>query len=125
MLNCLFAAATSRDVFFPAGQKLADRLAAAAREKLARESKERQLQAQRKRKAAMFINMLKDIDGTAAPNAGTTGAGAAGTAAPAEDGGTGERAMGWRDFVDWGGGGGVNGTLCLKIVYSVITLEKF
>lgn len=68
-----------------AGQKLADRLAAAAREKLARESKERQLQAQRKRKAAMFINMLKDIDGTTAPN---SGAGATGTGAPAEDGGT-------------------------------------
>lgn len=71
-------------VLFAAEHRLADRLAAAAREKLARESKERQLQAQRKRKAAMFINMLKDIDGALGTSA------TAGTTAPAEDVGTGE-----------------------------------
>lgn len=46
----------------PAKQKLEDRLAAAAREKLAqasKESKEKQLQAERKRKAALFLQTLK------------------------------------------------------------------
>nr|XP_036870041.1 splicing factor, suppressor of white-apricot homolog isoform X2 [Manis javanica] len=46
-----------------AKQKLEDRLAAAAREKLAqasKESKERQLQAERKRKAALFLQTLKN-----------------------------------------------------------------
>lgn len=46
----------------PAKQKLEDRLAAAAREKLAqasKESKERQLQAERKRKAALFLQTLR------------------------------------------------------------------
>ncbi|XP_010074718.1 PREDICTED: splicing factor, suppressor of white-apricot homolog, partial [Pterocles gutturalis] len=44
-------------------QKLEDRLAAAAREKLAqasKESKEKQLQAERKRKAALFLQTLKN-----------------------------------------------------------------
>lgn len=48
--------------FFTAKQKLEDRLAAAAREKLAqasKESKERQLQAERKRKAALFLQTLR------------------------------------------------------------------
>ena len=49
---------------FPlAKQKLEDRLAAAAREKLAqasKESKEKQLQAERKRKAALFLQTLKN-----------------------------------------------------------------
>ena len=36
-----------------------DRIAASAREKLSQVDKEKQLQAERKRKAAMFINMLK------------------------------------------------------------------
>lgn len=42
--------------------KLEDRLAAAAREKLAqasKESKEKQLQAERKRKAALFLQTLR------------------------------------------------------------------
>ncbi|XP_075689222.1 splicing factor, suppressor of white-apricot homolog isoform X2 [Rhinoderma darwinii] len=46
-----------------AKQKLEDRLAAAAREKLAqaaKESKEKQLQAERKRKAALFLKTLKN-----------------------------------------------------------------
>ncbi|XP_059532709.1 splicing factor, suppressor of white-apricot homolog isoform X9 [Myotis daubentonii] len=46
-----------------AKQKLEDRLAAAAREKLAqasKESKEKQLQAERKRKAALFLQTLKN-----------------------------------------------------------------
>ncbi|XP_051060977.1 splicing factor, suppressor of white-apricot homolog isoform X7 [Phodopus roborovskii] len=46
-----------------AKQKLEDRLAAAAREKLAqasKESKEKQLQAERKRKAALFLQNLKN-----------------------------------------------------------------
>jgi len=50
-----------------AKQKLEDRLAAAAREKLAqasKESKEKQLQAERKRKAALFLQTLR------APGAG-------------------------------------------------------
>lgn len=50
------------DFFFTAKQKLEDRLAAAAREKLAqasKESKERQLQAERKRKAALFLQTLR------------------------------------------------------------------
>lgn len=45
-----------------AKQKLEDRLAAAAREKLAqasKESKEKQLQAERKRKAALFLQNLR------------------------------------------------------------------
>ncbi len=45
-----------------AKQKLEDRLSAAAREKLAqasKESKERQLQAERKRKAALFLQTLR------------------------------------------------------------------
>lgn len=48
--------------FLTAKQKLEDRLAAAAREKLAqasKESKERQLQAERKRKAALFLQNLR------------------------------------------------------------------
>ena len=36
-----------------------DRIAASAREKLSQVDKEKQLQAERKRKAAMFINLLK------------------------------------------------------------------
>lgn len=46
-----------------AKQKLEDRLAAAAREKLAqasKESKEKQLQAERKRKAALFLQTLRN-----------------------------------------------------------------
>ncbi|KAM4635202.1 splicing factor, suppressor of white-apricot homolog isoform 2-T2 [Polymixia lowei] len=65
-----------------AKQKLEDRLAAAAREKLAqasKESKEKQLQAERKRKAALFLQTLRgpltgepevkraEIDSTAQP----------------------------------------------------------
>lgn len=50
-------------IFLPvAKQKLEDRLAAAAREKLAqasKESKEKQLQAERKRKAALFLQTLR------------------------------------------------------------------
>ncbi|XP_029652984.1 splicing factor, suppressor of white-apricot homolog isoform X1 [Octopus sinensis] len=42
-----------------AEEKLKDRLALAAREKLSQATKEKQLQAERKRKAALFINMLK------------------------------------------------------------------
>lgn len=47
-----------------AKQKLEDRLAAAAREKLAqasKESKEKQLQAERKRKAALFLQRLRPL----------------------------------------------------------------
>lgn len=50
-------------MFSVAKQKLEDRLAAAAREKLAqasKESKEKQLQAERKRKAALFLQTLKN-----------------------------------------------------------------
>lgn len=50
-------------MFSLAKQKLEDRLAAAAREKLAqasKESKEKQLQAERKRKAALFLQTLKN-----------------------------------------------------------------
>ena len=39
--------------------RLKDKLALAAREKLAQASKENQIKAERKRRAAMFINMLK------------------------------------------------------------------
>lgn len=49
--------------FILAKQKLEDRLAAAAREKLAqasKESKEKQLQAERKRKAALFLQTLRN-----------------------------------------------------------------
>ena len=45
-----------------AEQKLRDKLAAAAREKMTQvtqNTKEKSLQAERKRKAAMFVNMLK------------------------------------------------------------------
>ncbi|XP_064612276.1 splicing factor, suppressor of white-apricot homolog isoform X2 [Liolophura sinensis] len=42
-----------------AEEKLKDRLALAAREKLAQASKEEQIKAERKRKAAMFITLLK------------------------------------------------------------------
>ena len=42
-----------------AEEKLKDRLAAVAREKLTQANKEKQMQAERKRKAAMFINQLK------------------------------------------------------------------
>ena len=49
---------TSVEIFI-AEDRLKDRLAAAAREKLAQTSKEKQLQAERKRKAAMFLTMLK------------------------------------------------------------------
>ncbi len=42
-----------------AEEKLKDKLAHAAREKLAQTSKEKQIQAERKRKAAMFAAMLK------------------------------------------------------------------
>ena len=42
-----------------AEQRMRDRIAASAREKLSQVDKEKQLQAERKRKAAMFINMLK------------------------------------------------------------------
>ncbi|XP_077995478.1 splicing factor, suppressor of white-apricot homolog [Glandiceps talaboti] len=42
-----------------AKQRLEDKLALAAREKLAQSSRERQLQLERKKKAAMFLNMLK------------------------------------------------------------------
>ncbi|KAL3856461.1 hypothetical protein ACJMK2_011217 [Sinanodonta woodiana] len=45
-----------------AEQRLKDRLAAAAREKLSQTDKEKQLQAERKKKAAMFINMLKSTN---------------------------------------------------------------
>lgn len=48
-----------------AKQKLEDRLAAAAREKLAQASKEwkeKQLQAERKRKAALFLQTLRSPD---------------------------------------------------------------
>lgn len=43
-----------------AEEKLKDKLAAAAREKLAQQSRDRQLQLERKRKAALFLNKLKD-----------------------------------------------------------------
>ena len=39
-----------------------DRIAASAREKLSQVDKEKQIQAERKRRAAMFINMLKSND---------------------------------------------------------------
>ncbi|KAJ8312289.1 hypothetical protein KUTeg_009662 [Tegillarca granosa] len=42
-----------------AEEKLKDKLAVAAREKLAQASKEKQMKAERKRKVAMFVNMLK------------------------------------------------------------------
>lgn len=45
-----------------AEQRLRDKLAAAAREKMSQvtqNTKEKSLQAERKRKAAMFVNMLK------------------------------------------------------------------
>ena len=44
---------------FVAEQRMRDRIAASAREKLSQVDKEKQLQAERKRKAAMFINLLK------------------------------------------------------------------
>lgn len=69
-------------IFSTAEHKLADKLASAAREKLARESRERQLQAQRKRKAALFINMLKDSN--SAPSPPSSGPGATAAAALAD-----------------------------------------
>ncbi|XP_021374796.1 splicing factor, suppressor of white-apricot homolog isoform X1 [Mizuhopecten yessoensis] len=47
-----------------AEERLKDRMAAAAREKLVQANKEKQMQAERKRKAAMFINMLKSTNVT-------------------------------------------------------------
>lgn len=47
---------------FTAEQKLRDKLAAAARDKMSQvtqHTKEKELQAERKKRAAMFINMLK------------------------------------------------------------------
>lgn len=44
---------------FPAEQRLKDRLAASAREKLSQVDKEKQIKAERKKKAALFINLLK------------------------------------------------------------------
>ena len=45
---------------FLAEDRLADRLASAAKDKLLQTNKDKQVQAERKRKAAMFINMLKE-----------------------------------------------------------------
>ncbi|XP_055957621.1 splicing factor, suppressor of white-apricot homolog isoform X1 [Patella vulgata] len=47
-----------------AEDRLMNRLASAAREKLAQTSKEKQIQAERKRKAAMFISLLKGKNGS-------------------------------------------------------------
>lgn len=58
----MYVCLTFRSFSLPAKQKLEDRLAAAAREKLAqasKESKERQVQAERKRKAALFLQTLR------------------------------------------------------------------
>lgn len=46
-------------LIFSAEQRLKDRLAASAREKLSQVDKEKQIKAERKKKAAMFINLLK------------------------------------------------------------------
>ncbi|XP_053376315.1 splicing factor, suppressor of white-apricot homolog isoform X2 [Mercenaria mercenaria] len=48
-----------------AEQRLKDRLAASAREKLSQVDKEKQIKAERKKKAAMFINLLKSQSDTA------------------------------------------------------------
>lgn len=47
---------------FLAEERLKDKLAVAAREKLAQASKEKQMKAERKRKVAMFVNMLKSTN---------------------------------------------------------------
>ncbi|KTG34004.1 hypothetical protein cypCar_00003421, partial [Cyprinus carpio] len=60
--NCSSDKQQNEGKLIKAKQKLEDRLAAAAREKLAqasKESKERQLQAERKRKAALFLQTLR------------------------------------------------------------------
>ncbi|XP_060067349.1 splicing factor, suppressor of white-apricot homolog isoform X2 [Ylistrum balloti] len=54
-----------------AEERLKDRMAAAAREKLVQANKEKQMQAERKRKAAMFINMLKSTNVAASSSSST------------------------------------------------------
>ena len=51
---------------FPAEEKLKDKLAAAARGKLTQANKEKQIQMERKRKAAMFLSMLKSSEAAGA-----------------------------------------------------------
>ncbi|XP_070572800.1 splicing factor, suppressor of white-apricot homolog isoform X2 [Ptychodera flava] len=55
-----------------AKQRLEDKLALAAREKLAQSSRERQLQLERKKKAAMFLSMLKSNTPDSAASAAAT-----------------------------------------------------
>ncbi|XP_060564245.1 splicing factor, suppressor of white-apricot homolog isoform X2 [Ruditapes philippinarum] len=55
-----------------AEQRLKDRLAASAREKLSQVDKEKQIKAERKKKAAMFINLLKSQTDTATEEDKTT-----------------------------------------------------
>jgi len=45
---------------FSAEQRMRDRIAASAREKLSQVDREAQMKLERKRKAAMFINLLKN-----------------------------------------------------------------
>ena len=52
---------------FAAEKKLADKLAVAARSRLVHDSREKQLQAQRKRRAALFLTKLKE-DQTSEPD---------------------------------------------------------
>ena len=44
-----------------AEERLKDKIAVAARDKLAASTKEKQLQAERKKKAALFINLLRIV----------------------------------------------------------------
>ena len=69
---------TPGSLFSCAVERLADKLSMAARDKLAQASLERQLQAQRKRRAAAFLNSLRQTDpgspaSDLAPNAVATG----------------------------------------------------
>lgn len=58
---------------FPAEQRVRDRLAASAREKLSQVDKEMQIKMERKKKAAMFINLLKSKDQTENETDNSTG----------------------------------------------------
>ena len=54
----------NKNLLFSAEQKVRDRLAASAREKLSQVDKEMQIKLERKKKAAMFINLLKSKNPT-------------------------------------------------------------
>jgi hypothetical protein len=62
-----------KTLLFLAEQRLKDRLAASAREKLSQVDKEKQIKAERKKKAAMFINLLKSQTDAATEEDKTTG----------------------------------------------------